>query len=133
MYTYTYCKRNKYINKYSFGKNNKGHITIRNRQGLYIKTTQLKNTNYNYIFYKNIQNFINFNNLIKLQIIRKIIDSKQQKYVYKVLCLNSSLKTQYKYLPITKNTKEGDIIYIGKNVIAKIGNIMPIKQVPCGS
>ena len=42
---YTYCKRNKYFSKNSFGKNNKGHITIRSRQGLYIKTTQLKNTN----------------------------------------------------------------------------------------
>lgn len=131
---YTYCKRNKYFSKNSFGKNNKGHITIRSRQGLYIKTTQLKNTNYNYIFKKNIQNFINFNKkLIKLQIIKKIIDSKLQKYIYKVICLNSFLKFQYKYLPITKNTKEGDIIYLGETKQLKIGNILPIKNIPCGN
>lgn len=133
MHVFTYCKRNKYTNKYSFGRNNKGHITIRSRQGLFIKISQLKNTNYNYIFYKNIQNFINSNNLIKLQIITKIIDNKLQKYIYKVLCLNSDLKTQYKYLPITKNIKEGDIIYIGKNTKINIGNIIPVKQISCGS
>ena len=131
---YTYCKRNKYINNYSFGRNNKGHITIRGRQGLVIKTTQIKNINYNYIFKKNIQTFISSNNnFIKLQIIKKVIDRKLQKYIYLVICLNSSLKSQYKYLPITKNTKEGDIIYIGETTVLKIGNIMPIKKVPCGS
>lgn len=131
---YIYCKRNKYFFTHSYGRNNKGHITIRNRQGYFIKTTQLKNINYNYIFKKNIQKFINSTNqLIKLQIIKKVIDNKLQKYIYKVICLNSFLKNQYKYLPITKNIKEGDIIYIGNTNILKVGNIMPIKQVPCGS
>lgn len=133
MYINTYCKRNKYIRNYSFGRNNKGHITIRGRQKLLIKITQLKNINYNYIFSKNIQNFINFNYLLKVQIVKKVINIKLQKYVYKVVCLNSILKTQYKYLPITKNTKEGDIIYIGRTTSAKIGNIMLLKYVPCGS
>ncbi len=132
-FIYTYCKRNKYSKKYSFGRNNKGHITIRGREGLFIKTTQLRNTNYFYIFSKQIQAFFNSNNIIKVKIVKKIIDSKLQRYIYKVICLNSFLKTQNKYLPITKNTVEGDIIYIGKIVPLKVGNIMPIKQIPCGS
>lgn len=128
-----YCKRNKYVKKYYFGRNNKGHITIRSKQGLFIKTTQLKNINYNYIFLKEIKQFITSDKLIKLQIINKVLNTKLQRYVYKVVCLNSILYNQYKYLPITKNTLEGDIISIGKTVPLKIGNIMPLKQVPCGS
>ena len=85
-------------------------------------------------FKKNIQTFISSNNnFIKLQSIEKVIDRKLQKYIYIVICLNSSLKSQYKYLPITKNTKEGDIVYIGETVVVKIGNILPIKQAPCGN
>ena len=135
MYNIYYCKRNKYISNYSFGKNNKGHITIKHRQGLFIKSSQLKNTNYNYIFKKNIFNIINYNNkkIIKLQIVKKVIDYKLQKYIYRVICLNNFLKYQYKYLPITKNTKEGDIIFIGETIELKIGNILPIKKIPCGS
>ena len=58
---YIYCKRNKYISKKFFGKNNKGHITIRSKQKLFIKLTQLKNINYNYYFFKNIKNYIDIN------------------------------------------------------------------------
>ena len=97
MLSYTYCKRNKYLNKYSFGRNNKGHITIRGKQGLFLKTTQLRNINYNYIFSKQLQNFINSNNLIKLQVIKKIFNIKLQKYIYIYLILNSVLKNQYEY------------------------------------
>nr|YP_009186557.1 ribosomal protein L2 [Cyclospora cayetanensis]AKO71978.1 ribosomal protein L2 [Cyclospora cayetanensis]ANJ44330.1 ribosomal protein L2 [Cyclospora cayetanensis]ANN13293.1 ribosomal protein L2 [Cyclospora cayetanensis]ANN13322.1 ribosomal protein L2 [Cyclospora cayetanensis]ANN13351.1 ribosomal protein L2 [Cyclospora cayetanensis] len=128
---YIYCKRNKYILTRVYGRNNKGHITIRNKQGLFIKNIQLKNINYNYIFKKNI---LNFNNkILKVQIIKKVIDIKLQRYIYKVICLNSILQTQYKYFPITKNTKEGDIIYIGYTIPLKFGNIMPIKNILCGS
>ena len=84
---YIYCKRNKYISKKFFGKNNKGHITIRSKQKLFIKLTQLKNINYNYYFFKNIKNYIDINKkLIKLQIIDKVLDNNLQRYVYKVLC-----------------------------------------------
>lgn len=131
---YTYCKRNKYLTKYFFGKNNKGHISIRGRQGISIKLTQMKYLNYNYIFKKFIKNFIKIDsNLIMLKIIKKVIDNKLWKFVYKAICLNSALNEKYKYLPITKNLKYGDIIYIGYKALPKIGNILPIKQIPCGS
>ncbi len=133
MYRYTYCKRNKYINNCSVGRNNSGHITIRGRQKLFVKTTQLRNLNYNYIFSEKLQNFINCNNVIKLQVIKKVINIQLQKYVYKVIYLTSILKFQYKYFPITKNMKEGDIIYIGNITPIKIGNIMQIKYIPCGN
>lgn len=132
---YIYCKRNKYLKKNFFGRNNKGHITIKHRQRSFIKNTQLKNTNYNYFFKKNIQNFINFNNkkIIKVQILKRIIDNKLQRYIYKVICINNFLNYQYKYLPITKNTKEGDIIYIGETSLLKLGNILSIKQISSGN
>jgi len=122
-----YCKRNKYIKNYSFGRNNKGIITIRGRQRILLKITQSKNTNYNYIFLKYIKD------LIKLKIIQKIIDFKLQRFIYKVIILNSPLKNQYKYIPITKKTLVGDVIYIGEKSSIKYGNILPINKVPCGS
>lgn len=131
---YIYCKRNKYISKKFFGKNNKGHITIRSKQKLFIKLTQLKNINYNYYFFKNIKNYIDINKkLIKLQIIDKVLDNNLQRYVYKVLCLNSFLKYQYKYFPITKYIEKGDIFYIGNNIQLKFGNILPVKNIFCGN
>lgn len=130
----TYCKRDKYLIRFFFGKNNKGHISVRGRQGLSMKLTQARNINYNYIFKKNIEGFVNFDNkLIKLKIINKVIDNKLQKFIYKAICLNSVLNDRYKYFPITKNMKEGDIIYIGYKAAPKIGNILPVRRIPCGS
>ncbi len=129
----TYCKRTKYIKKYSFGRNNKGHITIRSRQGVFFKTTQLRNINYKYIFRKDVQSFLASGRLIKLQIVKRRLNSKLQRYIYIVVNLNSISSGQYKYLPITKNTSVGDIIYIGEKAPLKVGNIMAIKQIPCGS
>lgn len=130
---YIYCKRNKSIKQYSFGKNNKGHITIRGKQGVLLKLNQLKNMNYTYIFLKEINNFIVKHTFIKLKVIKQIINYKLQRYMYLAIILNSSLRNQYKFFPITKQLSTGDFIYIGGKITLTPGNLIQVQNVPCGS
>lgn len=125
-----YSKRVKYVSKCLTGRNNRGVITVRGRQKFYFSTTQLKNINYNYIFFESLF----AKNVIRLKIVKKIFNPRMQRYVYLVLILDNLLKNCYKHLPITSKTKIGDIIFIGTKISPfKYGNIVPIRLIPYGT
>ena len=126
-------KKNIFIKKYSYGRNNKGRITIRGRQSTLYTITKPRNKNYTYI-YKHI---INKNYLIKDGLYAKIInisnDPKTRQNLYQICFLNSILIGSIKFIPITKKTSIGDIIVFGTKASIHLGNILPILNLPLGS
>ena len=130
---YFNIKRNLYFKKVCYGKNNTGRITSRGRQNICFKLNKPKYINYNYLFLNNIYSYINENKVIYAKIIGKYINLKTKHYVFKVYFLNSYLKNQIKFLPITKKSNIGDLIILGLNSSITVGNILPIYKLPVGS
>lgn len=129
-------KRVKYIGKNSFGRNNKGLITVRGKQNFFsYKSNRIIKDN-NYMLLYNVRRFLLFFNSIRVKILSKKVNLLGNNYLYFVSFLNGPLKGCNSYCSISKNVFINSIIRIGGNNYNELiypGDIVNVRYVLEGS
>lgn len=107
----------------SFGRNNRGRITVRGRGGG--KKQDL---------YKILQiNYMNYGLFpISAIYLNKIYDLFRFLYIGMYYFLTGRLKGTYRYFLLTKNVKLGTQINFGFNVPKNLGNVLPLYRIELG-
>jgi large subunit ribosomal protein L2 len=102
--------------KNSNGRNNSGKITVFHKGGGHKKK------------YRNI-NFKRFNECTGITISIEYDPNRNSN----IAAIYDLIKKDFFYIIAPKNLKIGDIVKSGSNIEAKLGNSLPIKEIPVGS
>lgn len=105
-------KRARFISNNSFGKNNRGIITVRGKQNVINFKSSRFTDNYRYIHIKLIRRFLFFSNLIKAKIVFYKADLYKNRFVYFIRFITGPFHDIYSYCPVSNNLYINDIIYI---------------------